>query len=544
MRVLAGCLALGLAATTVLPAFAATRTFGLVIGIDNYDHISDLDGAVNDALDIADALTGIGAEVTVLLNHDASRDAILSNWRSLADKVGPGDRLVVSYAGHGSNEPEHYPGNEDDGRDETLILSGFSPYGADAGERIRDDEIAELIALTPDTQIIIVADACHSGTLSRNVRPILGYRYVSPTEMENDPLPPPPPATPASDGREDVALFLAAVDDANKVPEFLIDGKPRGALSYSFASGIRGGADADGNGDITKAEIEEYVRRKVRDVSQGIQTPQVSPSGRVDSVLFALGSGDTPQTVPVIIPGPGDDLPTTTAQPGDAFDALPPIVLAHDGGAPAEALLRDLDGVRLIDAPANADLVLSLRDGTIRSMVGDVIREIGPQAPVAFFDAVQATTDKARVTRALRQIASDSAFEVGFTDGDKTYRGGDIVTVEVMGRQTQHVALMNIASTGEVAYLYPVSDPSLGINDPATLPPANPLALPLRVGAPYGADHILAFETEGPAADLITALQAADGSTDLRALWATLSAALAEPDAPRVAVFPFHSAAR
>ncbi|MEL6518876.1 MAG: caspase family protein [Pseudomonadota bacterium] len=165
MRLLAGCLALGLAATTALPAFSATRTFGLVIGIDDYDHISDLDGAVNDALDIADALTGIGAEVTMLLNHDASREAILSTWRSLADKVGPGDRLVVSYAGHGSNEPEHYPGNEDDGRDETLILSGFSPYGTDAGERIRDDEIAELIALTPDTQIIIVADACHSGTL-------------------------------------------------------------------------------------------------------------------------------------------------------------------------------------------------------------------------------------------------------------------------------------------------------------------------------------------------------------------------------------------
>ncbi|MEM9477395.1 MAG: caspase family protein [Pseudomonadota bacterium] len=541
MRLAAGCLALGLAVTTALPALATARTFGLVIGIDNYDHIPDLDGAVNDARDIADALTGIGADVTMLLNEDASRAAILSTWRALAEKVGPDDRLVVSYAGHGSNEPEHHPGNEEDGRDETLILSGYSPYGTDAGERIRDDEIAELIALTPDAQIIIVADACHSGTLSRNVRPILGYRYVSPGEMENDPLPPPPPATPVSDGREDVALFLAAVDDANKVPEFLIDGKPRGALSYSFASGIRGGADADGNGDITKAEIEEYVRRKVRDVSQGIQNPQVWPPGRVDNVLFALGSGAAPQPVPAISPDSVDQQP---AQPGTPFEALPPIVLAHDGGAPAQALLADLEGVSLVEAPANADLVLSLRDGTIRSMVGDVIREIGPRSPADFRAAVQATADKARVTRALRQFAGAATLEVGFADGDRTYRGGDIVTVEVSGRQTLHVALMNIASTGEVTYLYPIRDPALGLNDPTTLSPTDPLGLPLQVGAPFGADHVLAMETEGPATDLIAALQATDGSADIRALWNTLSAAMAQENGTRIAVFPFHSAAR
>src|SRR6056297_1233631 len=124
----------------------AERSYGLVIGIDDYAFIPDLYGAVNDAEDIADALAGSGAEVTLLLDGAATRAAILGAWEGILDRAAPGDRLVVSYAGHGSNEPEHVAGSEEDGRDENFLLAGFAPRGAAAGERIRDDEIAEFLA--------------------------------------------------------------------------------------------------------------------------------------------------------------------------------------------------------------------------------------------------------------------------------------------------------------------------------------------------------------------------------------------------------------
>ncbi|MDA8747900.1 caspase family protein, partial [Litoreibacter sp.] len=216
-------------ATAPVPALAG-KIYGLVIGVDEYQFITDLNGAVNDARDIADALGGLGAEVTILLDGAASRRAVMREWRRIATEMLPDDQLIVTYAGHGSNEPEAVKGSEQDGRDETLLLAGFSPYGAAAGERIRDDEIADLLDLSEPGQVIFVADACHSGTLSRNLAPSLGFRYVAVDGIKNDPLPPPPARVAERETRDQTALFLAAADDSEKTPEFLIDGKPRGAL--------------------------------------------------------------------------------------------------------------------------------------------------------------------------------------------------------------------------------------------------------------------------------------------------------------------------
>ena len=56
-------LAAGLAAP--LPAFAG-NLYGLVIGIDDYQHITDLKGAVNDARDVAGTLEKLEASKVIL----------------------------------------------------------------------------------------------------------------------------------------------------------------------------------------------------------------------------------------------------------------------------------------------------------------------------------------------------------------------------------------------------------------------------------------------------------------------------------------------
>ena len=58
----------------------AERTLALVIGIDAYQSIPPLAGAVNDARDIADALMGMGAETTLLLDGAATRQAVMAAW--------------------------------------------------------------------------------------------------------------------------------------------------------------------------------------------------------------------------------------------------------------------------------------------------------------------------------------------------------------------------------------------------------------------------------------------------------------------------------
>jgi len=482
----------------------AERSFGLVVGIDDYAYIPDLYGAVNDAEDIADALSDSGAEVTLLLDGEATRAAILAAWEDVLDRAAPGDRLVVSYAGHGSNEPEHVIGSEEDGRDENFLLAGFAPRGAAAAERIRDDEIAVLLERSAHLEVIFVADACHAGTVTRDLEPALGYRYVTPEGISEDPLPPPPPPPAGGESEDNVALFLAAVNEAEKVPEVLIDGVARGALSYAFASGIRGAADLDGDGTITKGELEAHVRRTVRKKSDGVQLPQSSPAGQEARPLMAV-SGEATSPAPAPPPRPLTERP---------FAALPPLAVAGNWSGVSGVL-------------AGSEGVLSRQGAVVRSSVGDAVA----LAPTR--DAAQAVADKHRLVAALDALAHPT-LEIAFDSGDRTYRDGEVLRVNVLARQTPYVTLFNLGSDGTLSYLYPVRDAGLGLDDPDSRPVGDKVALPVKVAPPFGADHVIAVETDRAPPEFRRRLADLSGSRDMAALWELL-----RRSEGRVAVFPF-----
>ena len=100
---LVGALALAPVAT---PQAHAAELYGMVVGIDDYiGTANDLDGAVNDAGDVAKSLNGLGAkEVVTLFNGDATKEHIVSEWNDLVAKTKPGDTIIFSYAGHGGQE--------------------------------------------------------------------------------------------------------------------------------------------------------------------------------------------------------------------------------------------------------------------------------------------------------------------------------------------------------------------------------------------------------------------------------------------------------
>ena len=156
------------------PAAGAQEVRGLVIGINDYVELRNLAGAVNDARDVANALSGAGVgDLVVLENGAATRERIAAEWRSLVARSGPGDTLVLTYAGHGGQEQVRMPGTEEDGLDEVLLLGGFRESGPATRERIIDDELNAWFveAGERDLRVIFVADSCHSGTLTRSVDP-------------------------------------------------------------------------------------------------------------------------------------------------------------------------------------------------------------------------------------------------------------------------------------------------------------------------------------------------------------------------------------
>lgn len=260
----------------------------LVIGIDTYEHVSPLSGAKNDALDIASTLSEAGVEdVTTLLDGQATRQAILAAWKDLIARSAQDDILVLSYAGHGAQEIEWVKGSEEDGMDEVFLLAGFDVTSPLNGQRLRDDDIAAMLEAAGGRSVMVLADSCHSGTMTRSIDPRikrLGTRLVGLPPLKDDFLKAHPddvfPAKAATSGEQPEQLanviYVGATVDGQVIPELMIAGEPRGALSWAFARGVEGRADLNKDGGITMEELTLFLQETVRVATEGRQTPSLT----------------------------------------------------------------------------------------------------------------------------------------------------------------------------------------------------------------------------------------------------------------------------
>lgn len=500
---------------------AEAKIYALVIGIDRYEHITPLRGAVNDAVDIASAISTLGPEqIELLLDEKATREAVLSKWARYLEIAAPGDTIIITFAGHGANEPAHDPSLEEDGQDETFLLAGFSPSGAPAGQRIRDDEIADMIARRPDVEHILVADSCHSGTALRSTQFDLGYRFFDHDGLTEDPLPPPPPPPSNSGSDTDPGLnnsvFFAAVGDDELAPEINIEGQIRGALSYAFAQGLRGEADRDEDGLITKGELEIHIRRRVKSLLSGRQKPRVSPVGEINKPLFALESV----------------LRREDSAFSSAFVDLPPVPLlvqAETAAAPlVAAVFSGADPVA--DLQQNGILV-DFDAEEIRSGSGDLLRSLTREVNFDWRLQIQATVDKMRIVNHLSDRAVDSKIDVSFPFGDTLYFKDDPLNVLITGRSTRHVTILNLSSEGRLQWLYPRYPPIdavSGFDDPRELDPNTLLSFDAYVLPPFGSEHIIVIETTDPHNAVRRAAHRFDGTDKLNLFWRELNIALSD----------------
>ena len=139
----------------------------LCIGINNYPgtHM-DLQGCVNDANDWADSLGARGFVVNKLLDDQATKAAMVAALSNLISKAAKNDSLVITFSGHGTYQPDT-DGDEADGLDEALCPYDLQTNGA----ALIDDEIKALFATRkPGVRIVLIADSCHSGTVTRAAR--------------------------------------------------------------------------------------------------------------------------------------------------------------------------------------------------------------------------------------------------------------------------------------------------------------------------------------------------------------------------------------
>ncbi|HWH00190.1 MAG TPA: caspase family protein [Pilimelia sp.] len=213
----------------------------LAIGINDYPGTgSDLHGCVNDALDWAAELGKRDFDVRLLLDGEATGDAIRAGIRQRLEAAGPGDTVVVTYSGHGTWVPDA-DGDEPDRRDEALC-----PHDVNTRGPLLDDELFELfLQRRRGVRLVFVSDSCHSGTVSRYAAPTGSpdrlIKFLAPEVFLSARaaaaargLPRLPRGRPRH-----AALLLSGCQDIEYSYDAVFDGRPNGAFTYVALAALR-----------------------------------------------------------------------------------------------------------------------------------------------------------------------------------------------------------------------------------------------------------------------------------------------------------------
>jgi len=134
------------------------KSWGVVVGVSEYEKLPDLRYAATDAKAMAGLLERKGFTVTLLINGQAGKAQILSELgEKLAKQAGPNDRVLVFLAGHADTKILKA------GRQVSHFFPVAGDYGAMTDSALNLSTIRELIDAVPAKQVLLVLDGCHSG---------------------------------------------------------------------------------------------------------------------------------------------------------------------------------------------------------------------------------------------------------------------------------------------------------------------------------------------------------------------------------------------
>jgi len=254
--------------------FRKPRIFGLVIGVSSYSssRIRSLRYADADARLVAEYLADPSALATpaerlrVLLNENATREAVLEAFRDFLAETGPNDLAVIYIAGHGMTSAEH---------NATYFLSHDTDPDNLRGTAVDQAEITSLLTERVKAgKVVFFLDACPGGGLGltgvrlRGANTVLSSRFL--TELV---------------ARKNGTVFLTASRAMEQSEEGKLWGGGHGVFTWHLVDGLRGRADRDDDGMVTIDELAEHVGERGRTETSGRQHPELKVYFDYDLVL-------------------------------------------------------------------------------------------------------------------------------------------------------------------------------------------------------------------------------------------------------------------
>lgn len=262
-------------AEIVGPGKRFATSHAVVIAIDAYERgVPRLQNAVRDGLAVGRAL-GVdhGFAVQTLFDEHATADAVHRMlFEELPARVGPNDRVIVYFAGHGVTV------SSSDGPNGYVLCQDAAPDAPESFTAMRT--VHDRLTALPCRHLLLVLDCCFAGTFRWVTRDVVVPRTVFHETFDRF------VESPAWQ------VITSAASDQRAFDMF---GDRGGASQHSpFAAallaGLAGAADLDGDALVTASELYIYARGQVERAAGGraVQTPGLFPLARHERGEFVF----------------------------------------------------------------------------------------------------------------------------------------------------------------------------------------------------------------------------------------------------------------
>ena len=253
-------------------------SWALIIGINDYEYVTQLNYAENDARSIKDLLVSDynfrNENITLILNEEATKDNILKGFNKILLNADEDDRVLIFFAGHG--ETFTLPKGGDKGY--------LMPVDASADDlfltAIPMKTIYEIAEMSYAKHILYLVDACYGG-LSISSR---GLKKSSNEDIYLQKI-----------TRESGRQVITAGGKEEKVIEKASWG--HSAFTRNLLKGLGEKlADTDNDNIITATELGNFLKKRVTADSDGAHTPQTGRIGSEEGefvFIDAAYSGDS-----------------------------------------------------------------------------------------------------------------------------------------------------------------------------------------------------------------------------------------------------------
>lgn len=223
------------------------KIWAVVVGAARYNHMPVLRYTDDDAYQVFAFLKSPegGAlpdqQIQLLIDEDATHQGIVNAMRSVFLRADENDMILFYFSGHG-------------------LQGAFLPVDYDGfANRLEHEEIRNILYQSQAKHKLVLADACHAGSLLATRAPV----HVT---LQNY-------YTALNQSSGGTALLLSS-----KGEEYSLEdrGLRSGIFSHFLIRGLKGEANMNTDKLITIRELFNYVHQRVRQYTGNVQTPTLS----------------------------------------------------------------------------------------------------------------------------------------------------------------------------------------------------------------------------------------------------------------------------